>query len=82
MKLIDIESKIIITVTDETKGGMMYEEQMTLAEFFAKCVPDFQPEVVDAIPLEWLKACGKRGSIIWVIADILVERWRKEQEAR
>lgn len=37
---------------------------------------------IEAIPVEWLKACGKRGSIIWVIADILIERWQKEQEAR
>ena len=37
---------------------------------------------IDAIPVEWLKAQGKRGSIIWVIADILNERWQKEQEAR
>ena len=36
---------------------------------------------IDAIPVEWLKACGKRGSLIWIIADILIERWQKEQGA-
>ena len=37
---------------------------------------------IDAIPVEWLKACGKRGSLMWIIADILIERWQKEQGAR
>ena len=85
MKLIDLDAKIIITVTDETKGGMVYEEQMTLAEFFAKCVPDYQPEIVEAIPVEWLIGRAndiKRAPLYRRFAKMLIDEWREEREAR
>ena len=81
-RLIDLDQTVIFTITDETQGGIQYEMQMTVAEVFDKFFNGFQPEVVDAIPVEWLKACGKRGSLMWIIADILIERWQKEQGAR
>lgn len=84
MRLIDLDAKIIITVTDETKGGMVYEEQMTLAEFFSKCVPYYQPEIVDAIPVEWLKKQVKEyPKTLWgsMCMDVL-EGWRKGRVVR
>ena len=86
MRLIDLDAKIIITVTDETRGGMMYEEQMTLAEFFSKCVPYYQPEIVDAIPVEWiLNKVGDEETYTLKYRHAwsqLVSLWAKEQEAR
>jgi hypothetical protein len=51
MKLTDLEQNIIVPIVDETKGGMTYEVQMTLSEFFSKALPDFTPEIVDAAPV-------------------------------
>ena len=55
MRLIDLDQTVIFTITDETQGGMQYEVQMTIAEVFDKFFDGVQPEVVEAIPLEWLK---------------------------
>lgn len=46
-RLIDLDAKIIVPIVDETKGGMVYEAQMTVAELFAKFLPDFEPEVIE-----------------------------------
>lgn len=37
---------------------------------------------IDAIPVEWLRRQGKRGSIIQSSATTLIEKWQKEQEAQ
>jgi hypothetical protein len=55
MKLVDIDQTIFIPVVDETHGGVTVEMKMTVGEFFAKCCDGFEPEVVDAIPVEWMK---------------------------
>lgn len=54
-KLIDLNQTVFVPVVDESKGGVEYEIQMTLAEFFEKCLPDFEPKIVDAIPVEFLR---------------------------
>lgn len=54
-KLINLNQTVFVPVVDESKGGVEYEIQMTLAEFFKKCLHDFEPEIVDAIPMEWLE---------------------------
>lgn len=54
-RLIDLNQTVFVPVVDESKGGVTYEIQMTLAEFFEKCLPDFEPKIVDAIPVEWLR---------------------------
>jgi hypothetical protein len=54
MKLVDLEQQIFVPVVDETHGGVTVEMKMTVGEFFAKCCQGFEPEVVDAIPVEWL----------------------------
>ena len=55
MKLVDLDQRIYVPVVDETRGGMTYEMEMSVGEFFDKCCPGFRPEVVEAIPVEWIK---------------------------
>ena len=54
-RLIDLNQTVFVPVVDESKGGVEYEIKMTLAEFFKKCLPDFEPKLVDAIPTEFLR---------------------------
>ena len=91
MRLIDLEQTIFVPVVDETHGGVMVEMQMTVGEFFGKFCEGFEPENVEAIPVEWLKAqeipytgdasdigkSAKNGTI-----KNLIRKWQKEQEAR
>jgi hypothetical protein len=85
MKLVDINQTIFIPIVDESKGGVEYEMQMTVGEFFAKCCQGFEPEVVEAIPLEWLqkkrKYASEGDSLDVGIAEVL-DMWEKEQEMR
>ena len=83
-RLIDLNQTVFVPVVDESKGGVEYEIQMMLAEFFKKCLPDFEPEIVDAIPVEWL-----RKEMIWAddngeMDDVdciswLIQTWHLEQ---
>ena len=50
MRVIDFDAKIIVPIVDETKGGMVYEAQMTVAEFFKKFGIDVSELVFDAVP--------------------------------
>ena len=83
MRLIDLDAKIIVPITDETKGGMVYEAQMTVGELFSRFLPDFQPEIVDAIPVEWIvnKAADIETYVLkcrraW---SLLVYMWEREE---
>ena len=60
MRLIDLDQTIFIPIVDESKDGVKYELQMTVGEMFDKFCKGFQPEVVDAVPVEWLN--DHRGS--------------------
>ena len=77
MKLVDLDGVIFIPVVDETHGGVTVEMKMTVGEFFEKCCQGFEPEVVDAIPVEWLQT-----QLTDEAYDELIRRWKKEQEAR
>lgn len=55
MRLIDLDQTIFVPIVDESHGGATYEMQMTIAEFFDKFLDGFKPEVVDAVPVEWLR---------------------------
>lgn len=88
MRLIDLDQTIFIPIVDESKGGVKYELQMTVGEMFDKFLDGFTPEVVDAIPVEWLKKkleqkkqqrYGQLG--VASITKVLMY-WQKEQEAR
>jgi len=46
-RMVDLDQSVFVPIVDETKGGMVYEMQMTLGEFFEKFLPDFTPEVVE-----------------------------------
>ena len=91
MKLVDLEQQIFVPVVDETHGGVTVEMQMTVGEFFGKCCQGFEPEVVEAIPVAWLKA--QESSYTGDASDIgktvrngtikdLIRKWQKEQEAQ
>ena len=77
MKLADIDQTIFIPVVDETHGGVTVEMKMSGGEFFAKCCQGFEPEVVEAIPVEWLQT-----QLTVEAYDELILRWQKKQEAR
>ena len=97
MRLIDLDQTIFVPIIDESKGGVKYEMQMTVAEVFDKFFDGIQPETVDAIPVEWLEnrlntlffeamgAGALYGDRIGELAKSINEvmkLWQKEQEAR
>lgn len=81
MRLIDLDQTIFVPIVDESKGGVKYEMQMTVGEMFDKFCEGFKPEVVDAIPVEWLRKWPKDLREGAYVRDILQD-WQKKQEAR
>ena len=77
MRVVDLDGVMFVPVVDETHGGVTVEMQMTVGEFFEKCCQGFEPEVVEAIPVEWLQT-----QLTDEAYDELIRRWKKEQEAR
>lgn len=63
MRLIDLEQRIFVPVVDETRGGMTYEMEMSVGEFLDRCCGGFRPEVVEAIPVEWLEQMQKKTTL-------------------
>lgn len=53
-KLVSLNQVIVVPINDEVEGTS-YEMQMTLEEFFNKFFDGFMPDIVDAVPMEWLK---------------------------
>lgn len=85
MRLIDLDQTIFVPIVDETHDGASYEMYMTLSEFLYKFLDEFQPEVVDAIPVEWLREWHDEVGTInewWPIIERIITVWREEQEAR
>ncbi len=91
MKLADLEQRVIVPITDQTKGGIQYEVEISIEELLKGSLDDFEPILVDAIPVEWLKA--QESSYTGDVSDIgksvgngtiknLIRKWQKEQEAR
>ena len=81
MKLVDLEQQIFVPVVDETHGGVTVEMKMTVGEFFEKCCQGFEPEVVEAIPVEWIRKHEKEPILQQGIAGMMY-LWRREQEGR
>lgn len=84
MKLADLEQRVIVPITDQTKGGIQYEVEISIEELLKGSLEDFEPILVDAIPVEWLgKFCAddiaedQRETIEWML-----KVWKREQEAR
>lgn len=85
MKLANLDQQIFVPITDETNGGMTYEMGMSLGDFLKDLCEGFKPEVVEAIPVEWLKhmiSVGKKGSLNNTSIEYVLEAWRIEQEAK
>lgn len=87
MRLIDLDQTIFVPVIDESKGGVTYEMQMTVGEFFDKFCDGYQPKVVDAVPVEWLTRraihADDEGDMEMLdCISVLMAEWQKEQEAR
>lgn len=53
-RFINLDQTIVVPINDEAEGTS-YEMQMTLEEFFNKFFDGFMPDIVDAVPMEWLK---------------------------
>ena len=54
MKVINLDAKIIVPIVDESRDGMTYEAQMSLAEFFENFKIDVSELTFDAVPEVWL----------------------------
>ena len=83
MKLADLEQRVIVPITDQTKGGIQYEVEISIEELLKGSLEDFEPILVDAIPVAWLRDKTQhpdsytRGSAKWMLGC-----WKREQEAR
>lgn len=90
MRLIDLDQTIFVHIVDESKGGVEYEMEMTIGEMFDKFLDGFQPEIVSAIPVEWM--CGLMDAFVTtgdtnmqeyaLLLTNIIEAWQKEQKAR
>lgn len=54
MKLIDIEKKILVPIRDETLGDNIYEIEISLEELLSETIPNWKPDIVNAVPVSWL----------------------------
>ena len=88
MKLIDLDQRVIVPVVDESRGEMRYEMQMSIGELLGKALEDFEPAVVDALPVEWLESKrkealheGMRPDEVEAV-EMVLWMWQKEQGAR
>lgn len=54
VRLVDLDQQIFVPIVDESEGTS-YEMQMTIGEMFDRFMDGFKPNVVDAIPIEWLR---------------------------
>ena len=82
MKLVDLDQKIFVPVVDETYGGVTVEMKMTIGGFFGKFCEGFEPEVVEAIPVAWLREfdlyyAGITGGTPYMNA--LLEAWNGQE---
>lgn len=86
MRLIDLDQTIFVPIVDETRGGVEYEMEMTIGEMLDKFLDGYQPEIVDAIPVEWLEAHETEYIDDWgyepVSIGMALNMWQKEQEAQ
>ena len=88
MKLADLEQRVIVPIIDQTKGGIQYEVEISIEELLKGSLEDFEPILVDAIPVEWLlkkkASCMRMSGCVSPNARLigeLIKGWQKEQEA-
>ncbi len=78
-RLVDLDQTIVVPINDETLGTS-YEMQVTLEEFFEQFFDGFMPDIVEAVPVQWLKDLemdndGKLGKA----AGKVLKAWKKEE---
>ncbi len=88
VKLSDLDQRVIVPVVDETRGGIRYEMQISVGELLGKVLEDFEPAVVDAVPVAWLKSKrkealheGMRPDEVEAV-EMVLWMWQKEQEGK
>jgi hypothetical protein len=75
VKLCDLDQRVIVPVVDESRGGMRYELEMSVGELLGKVLEDFEPAVMDAVPVvhgRWGENgdCSDCGFRPWYERDI------------
>jgi hypothetical protein len=78
-KLVSLNQTIVVPINDEALETS-YEMQMSLEEFFKKFFDGFMPDIVEAVPVQWLKDLemdndGKLGKA----AGKVLKAWKKEE---
>ncbi len=78
-RFVNLDQTIVVPINDETLGTS-YEMQVTLEEFFDKFFDGFMPDIVEAVPVQWLKDMetdndGKLGKA----AGRILKAWKKEE---
>lgn len=83
MRVVDIDGVMFVPVVDETHGGVTVEMKMTVGEFFSRCCQGFEPQIVEAIPVNWISAYMNQayGRVRAEIIREMLDAWM-EQEAR
>ena len=88
MKLTDLDQRVIVPVVDESRGGIQYEMEMSIGELLKKALEDFEPEIIEAVPVEWLHRKrkealqeGMRPDEVEAV-EMVLWMWQKGQEAR
>ena len=81
MRLIDLDQKIIVPIEDEM-AETSYEVQMTVAELFDKFLEGNTPEIVEAVPVEWLKGLmlSTEDDVDKVEFAWIMREWKSEQK--
>lgn len=78
-QLIDLNKTIVVPINDETMGAY-YEMQMTLKEFFDKFFDGFMPDIVEAVPVTWLKDLGSdNDGKLGKAARRILKAWKEEE---
>ena len=81
MRLIDLDQKIIVPIRDDM-AETVYEVQMTVGQFFDEFLEGNKPEIVEAVPVEWLKGLmlSKEDDVDKVEFAWIMREWKSEQK--
>ena len=84
MKLIDLDQRVIVPVVDETHDGVTVEMEMSIGELLGKALEDFEPKIIEAVPVAWFDAqIAKAPDSLWASHVRGVRKvWQKEQEEK
>ena len=81
MKVVNVDQKIIVPISDETKG-LTYEMQMTLGELLKETLEE-QVETIEASPVAWLREKAQKPCMTSANPfDYALTEWQREQEAK